>query len=158
MESKNKNSIKKISVMINKILGRNLNMGKYSDRLLLQKLVYIMQNLGLDSNYTFSWYIRGPYSPELANAYDEFSLKYPRGEAILGRKEKEIVEKMKEVFGIELNNSEKMELYASLVYLFKEEKIPLESLERVIKLRKPWFSSNEIKKGIEILRQLGVTT
>jgi len=41
----------------------------FSSRLKLQKLAYICKALGINLNYKFSLYIRGPYSPGLTNDY-----------------------------------------------------------------------------------------
>jgi uncharacterized protein YwgA len=42
---------------------------KFEDRLKLQKYVFIADHFGLNSGYDFSMYVRGPYSPELAEDY-----------------------------------------------------------------------------------------
>lgn len=44
---------------------------KLEDRIFLQKAIYIIQVLGIDLRFRFSWYIYGPYSKELTHAaYD----------------------------------------------------------------------------------------
>jgi len=50
----------------------------FNSRLILQKTVYLMREFGLNIGYSFSWYLRGPYSPnltrdtyELAKIYSE---------------------------------------------------------------------------------------
>ena len=73
--------------------------GSFEDRLRLQKYVYIMERLGLDLGYSFSGYLRGPYSPDLADDYyskadDVLNL---RTFHMLTEKEREVAEKMKEV-------------------------------------------------------------
>ena len=69
-------------------------MQKFSDRLKLQKFVYLLQAIGLDLGYSFSWYIYGPYSTELTRAGFQIeaferiqptTLKNPDQEAILRR-------------------------------------------------------------------------
>ena len=45
-------------------LGREVE-----DRLKLQKYVFIADHFGLNSGYDFSMYVRGPYSPDLAEDY-----------------------------------------------------------------------------------------
>jgi len=42
---------------------------EFDDRLKLQKIVYIAKYFDIDLGYTFNEYLRGPYSPELANDY-----------------------------------------------------------------------------------------
>jgi uncharacterized protein YwgA len=44
----------------------------FTERLILQKTVYLMQTFGLNIGYRYSWYLRGPYSPALTR--DAFSL------------------------------------------------------------------------------------
>ncbi|MHA1731449.1 MAG: hypothetical protein ACTSU5_05875 [Promethearchaeota archaeon] len=41
-------------------------MNNFSNRLVLQKTIYLIQKLGFDLGYRFNWYLRGPYSPSLA--------------------------------------------------------------------------------------------
>jgi uncharacterized protein YwgA len=48
------------------------NLQTFSDRLILQKTVYLLQAFGIYLGYQFNWYLRGPYSPQLAK--DAFGL------------------------------------------------------------------------------------
>jgi uncharacterized protein YwgA len=43
----------------------NFDLSTFKGRLVLQKTVYLMQSYGLYFGYKFSWYVHGPYSPEL---------------------------------------------------------------------------------------------
>jgi len=46
---------------------------EFSDRLLIQKLIYFVQFAGINLGYRHSWYLHGPYSPELTKtAYGYF--------------------------------------------------------------------------------------
>jgi uncharacterized protein YwgA len=49
------------------------DIGTFEGRLVLQKTVYLLQSLGFYLGYKFSWYIHGPYSPDLTK--DAFKLK-----------------------------------------------------------------------------------
>lgn len=43
----------------------------FSERLILQKTIYLMQTFDLFIGYHFNWYLKGPYCPQLAkDAYD----------------------------------------------------------------------------------------
>lgn len=59
-------------------LGVSSEGGTLEDRKRVQKAVYIGQMAGADLGYTFSWYLLGPYSPELAHCY--YSLRGGIGE------------------------------------------------------------------------------
>jgi hypothetical protein len=47
-------------------------LGTFSSRLQLQKQVYLLQSLGLPTEFSYNWYLRGPYSPGLTKvAFEE---------------------------------------------------------------------------------------
>ena len=48
------------------------NLYNFSYRLRLQKIVYLLQEQGINLGYTFSWYIYGPYSTALTK--DAFNI------------------------------------------------------------------------------------
>ena len=37
----------------------------FDDRLLSQKKMFLLQELGVNLGYTYNWYVHGPYSPDL---------------------------------------------------------------------------------------------
>ncbi len=37
------------------------------DRIILQKSIYLLKTLGYDMKFHFNWYLKGPYSPQLAD-------------------------------------------------------------------------------------------
>lgn len=37
----------------------------FDDRLLSQKKLFLLQELGVNLGYSYNWYVRGPYSPDL---------------------------------------------------------------------------------------------
>lgn len=50
------------------VFGKEFDVSNFSDRLKMQKMVYLLQNLGISvGNYNFIWYKHGPYSGELQN-------------------------------------------------------------------------------------------
>ncbi len=46
-------------------LGETSDISSVSERLRLQKAVYLTQALGLNLGYHYSWYLRRPYSTSL---------------------------------------------------------------------------------------------
>lgn len=54
-------------------LGVPINLQTFSNRLNVQKKVYLAQIAGTDLGYRYGWYIRGPYSTGLTQ--DAFALK-----------------------------------------------------------------------------------
>jgi hypothetical protein len=49
-------------------LGLGTNVDTFEQRLIIQKAVYLLQHFGLPVDWNYFWYIRGPYSTELARA------------------------------------------------------------------------------------------
>lgn len=51
--------------LVNRVYS-DFNMLGFDNRLKLQKFVYLLQEYGVNLGYSFSLYLRGPYSPEVA--------------------------------------------------------------------------------------------
>src|SRR6266516_1363166 len=47
--------------------GIPVRVGQFDERLLLQKGVYLLQEAGVHLGYHYRWYLRGPYSTDLAS-------------------------------------------------------------------------------------------
>lgn len=48
-----------------------ITLSEFDDRLILQKRIYVLQSFGLDLDYRYNWYVRGPYCPQLTeDAYE----------------------------------------------------------------------------------------
>ena len=56
----------------------NYDMSTFEGRLVLQKTVYLLQAHGLYIGYKFSWYVHGPYCPELTKEAFKLSPMYKR--------------------------------------------------------------------------------
>jgi len=71
------------SLIVGGILKRiysDFDMLTFSNRLHLQKIIYLVQAHGINLGYTFSWYLHGPYSTELTRQafnIDNFSNMKP---------------------------------------------------------------------------------
>jgi len=56
-------------------LGVEPELRTFRDRLLLQKGVYLLQECGMSTGFSYNWYLRGPYSPGLTEAAFEQAVK-----------------------------------------------------------------------------------
>lgn len=79
-----------------------LRMNDFTGRLRLQKLVYLFQVLGVDLQFRFGWYLRGPYSRGLAGV----GFELVRDENV-----RELVEE----YGLSPESSNRVELLKELV-------------------------------------------
>lgn len=85
------------SLVIGGILKRiykSFDMSSFSNRLKLQKIVYLLQQSDINLGYTFAWYLYGPYSVDLMR--DGFNLANFNRIAPVGFSEKTIENKFEE--------------------------------------------------------------
>lgn len=57
-----------ISGVFQDVMGRTANFGSFEDRLEMQKIIYLIHELGVScGDFSFRWYKHGPYSQQLQN-------------------------------------------------------------------------------------------
>lgn len=139
-----------------KILGMRLDLDDFDQKLIVQKIVYIAQKMGVKFDYEFGWWVRGVYSsPLTVDLYDinEQELNYTPT-----RFEEIFAEKLLNVAGAFKNKVRAFEIVSTVVYAqehkgMKDEK----KISEFIKSEKPWFTDEEIEvafKKTEELRTL----
>lgn len=163
-------------VLISDIMNqKKFKLGKTS----LQKLIYLLKSLyELPINYSYNFYIYGPYSSEVAgdldylDSIDILSVSFEdygnyrgfnitpnkKSKKIIERaenfikKNREKVEEIVEFYGGK--TARELELIGTIVYLIKEEGIAQELLVERIKELKPHFDETEIKSGIDDVKSI----
>jgi len=130
----------------------DVSLDKFNDRLRLQKLGYLVQALGASGGFTFSWYLRGPYSSSLTRMLYNAEEVGVLGKKIpLLKEEKDIIKNLKKLLKNELNDPRLLELYASVWYLLPKRTITDEDIKYVIETiskEKPKYTRSEVKNGI----------
>ena len=127
-----------------------------SDRILLQKKVFLAQDIGMPLGYGYSWYIHGPYSTDLtAVAYQVI----PEGvESIEGKRLKaryaEMIDRVNaleyKTNGMKIGVVPWYELIASIAYCYgKGYKGEKESIGK-IKETKPQFSEEQAQLAYNV--------
>lgn len=128
-----------------------------NNRILLQKKIYLAQDIGIPLGYGYSWYIHGPYSTDLtAVAYQII----PEGnESIENKNFREpyasMIKKVNnlendiERKGLKISAVQWYELLASLAYWIKRESRTNEDAIQRIKETKPQFSEEQIKAAFD---------
>lgn len=143
--------IEKIFAFFREIVGRPIRMKDFEDRLILQKLCYILKKTDNSVKYNFNWYIRGPYSPPLA--HDAFEYKGPV--PTLTQDELKNVKPIKKLLSDNVSDSN-LELLASILYLIKERKMSsYAELIHTMKLSKPCFTEEDISNGVKKIKEAG---
>ena len=125
------------------------------DRILLQKKIYLAQDIGLPLGYGYSWYIHGPYSTDLATvayqvvpegntAIENHSLKEPYASMVA---KVNSLEKNIDKEDLKISVVQWYELIASIAYWYKRgydtESMTIEK----IRSTKPQFTEEQIKAG-----------
>lgn len=122
-----------------------------NDRILLQKKIFLAQDLGLPLGYGYSWYIHGPYStdltsvayqiiPEGFDSIEKNSFKEPYATMIskVNALEEEIFQK-----GLQISVVQWYELLASIAYWNNRGYNTEEEVVAKIKETKPQFSAEQ---------------
>ena len=127
-------------------LGISSRVDTFQERKTIQKAVYLGQWTGVDLNHRFGWYLKGPYSPSLAEAYyhladeltandktpEKYQLKKP-----LRDKLKKIQPLLKVPKNIQLPKEEWLELVASCHFLRHVSKLTDGRADEILKEEKP---------------------
>lgn len=139
-----------------KMLGSEPKLDVLSDRKKLQKLVYLSQVVGIDLDFPFTWYIYGPYSPNLTRVV--FGEKQGSSSNFSdSTTNKRKIELLKSILGEMINSSDKLELIASLHYvltLAEKQKISEDKVKSTVKDLKPQFEKKEIEECLIIAKKL----
>lgn len=126
-----------------------------NDRILLQKKVYLAQDIGLPLGYGYSWYIHGPYStdltavayqiiPEGDTAIENHSLKEPYASMIT---KVNSLESVIDERNLTISVVQWYELIASIAYWYKRGYNTEEKALEKIHATKPQFTEEQIKAG-----------
>ena len=132
----------------------DVSLDEFDDRLRLQKIAFLAQKLGSTGNFTFAWYVRGPYSPSLTQALFQCDQAGELGKKPdLRSEEKQVIDKITELVGESgIDDSRTLELYASVWYLLPVSKAKsrnFDSVYRVMESDKPDYTKSEVKEAIE---------
>ena len=129
-----------------------ISMSKFNDRLYMQKLAYLVQEIQANEAHVFSWYVRGPYSPTMT---EQLFYHWERGTydraPRLDDSEASVRDKVHELLGDKIRDPLALELFASLWYLMPAAKISKEVHDNIIKtmcMEKPHFSRSQIQEAL----------
>ena len=127
-------------------LGIPSKIDTFDRRKTIQKAVYLGQLTGVDLSYRFGWYLKGPYSPSLAEDYyhlaDELEIgdedyKEYQLKKSLSTKLKEVRPLLKKPKEFKLKKVDWLELVASYHYLRRVRKLSDEAADEVLQRGKP---------------------
>ncbi len=145
-------------------LGIEAGIETIDQRVTLQKAVYLAQAAGVPLRYRYNWYVMGPYSPDLTRDYYALH-EQPQGNLESG---KSMV--LREPFastiaglrpamdlpsGVQLTQSEWLELLASVHYLRNRSAFTAEETQARLDAVKPHVSRHT-RQATAVLSELGL--
>ncbi len=138
-------------------LGITIDSSSFESRVKAQKLAYILQHILGSRLYAFNFYIKGPYSPELAKDYFEKKEDFKNGNSSYKPSKEEYgeLERIKPIIG--RLSVEDLEIIASLLFLEKVAGLDENKAEAELKRIKPHLRIEEIWRGNNTLKELLLT-
>ena len=150
----------------NGLILKGLQIKKYNtfnDRLMCQKKIYLLQELGVKLKYDYNWYIHGPYSPTLTSYmynnldvlnqfdYEDKQLKKEAENKI------NIVNEISRQCCKDLDLPSWYELIASIIYIRKNwtEEVTGSVYNTLIKY-KPKFTEEQFQIADECVKGMGI--
>jgi len=148
-------------------MEQKIIMTTFNERLMLQKKVYLLQQLGLHLGNSYGWYLRGPYSRDVTN--DGFYLetiqdKIGEVKQLLSEEEILVTQKLQGLINdarknISENESGNLELLASLHFVLKygypkpsSKKMAIAQLTQ----QKTKFTTDAGKVAMQLLEKYGL--
>ena len=130
-----------------------MSVDTFENRLRLQKLGFLAQEIGEEVGFSFSWYHHGPYSSSLAkmlymgNEVDAFT-----EEIELNEQENAVIVGLNTLLGENLNDPHVLELYASLWYLLPNRILferEIDLIKNKLREEKPQYNEEEVNQATE---------
>jgi len=125
---------------------------RYEHRIIAQKTVFLLKMKGIPLEYGFNLYVRGPYSPLLADHYYAHSddMKHFNTTETLEATEKESVRQLLDLFG---NKASLLEIGATYSYLITTCHLSAIDAFRTVKSMKSFYSTEQIVRGVNKAKQ-----
>lgn len=143
-------------------LGESPDISSVSERLRVQKAIYLTQALGLNLGYGYSWYLKGPYSTSLTQDYYQLADLIHAGDepaVKLNATAKQALQNVKGLLSkpddVKLSKPHWFELLASIHYLMKVSRKSEVDADAALRLSKPHVA-DYAARGREHLRTFGL--
>ena len=131
-----------------KILNYTPNVDKFEDRIIVQKVIFLLQIKKVEFGYDFNLYLRGPYSPDLTKDMFDQSDKFIENNTSSRKIEEKEIHQIKYLKYIISLDTSLLEVAATFAYFKKIEKEDADEATIKVKKMKHFISENKITKGI----------
>lgn len=145
------NQINKVIACLNE-LEFSPDIDKFEHRIIIQKVIFLLKLGGVNFNYDFELYIRGPYcrtlTKDIYNNKDD--IEKSNTDSKLTKSEKIIINRLKEKLSLKPSI---LEIAATYAYFIKIEELNhIESSNKVKKM-KHFFTVGRIYEGVSKVRE-----
>lgn len=134
-------------------LSMKADMSSFRERLRVQKVVYLLEQFGLQTRWGFSWYIHGPYSPSLAHElYQRRSVDFKGQE--LSERERRAIAKLREKLSPREMSASELETAAAIIYITRASQEAILSEDQLISRvmqEKPHLQESLIRRYVKKL-------
>ncbi len=153
------------ALLVLKELGIQRDMQSFTDRLMVQKSVYLAQELGVGLGHHYNWYLRGPYSPSLTqDVFDALDVKDADSvvdEWELDPDTRGKLSQLKESFTppSDLSDAHWLELLASAHFLISRKQVPTQDAGKLASHLKKFdkhFTKAQVQIALGRLQSIGL--
>ena len=130
-----------------------IDIDRFANRLRLQKLAFLIQEMGGGGSFAYYWYIRGPYSPSLTQMLysgDEVGAYEDAPE--LTAAELMTARKVQALMGDDIDDPLLLEMYASVWYLAPRRPLSEDDKASIIgrmESDKPHFKTEDVRAALD---------
>ena len=145
------NHVLRLTLGILHELGIRVDLSSFDKRLRIQKIVFLLQQFGSETNWEFNWYLRGPYSPALAHQLFDNAATRISFSGKLDEKAQKALSRLSHLIDVRGASSEELETAASVLYIMRTSKFPAGDQEKLISLvceLKPNLDGDLVKKYV----------
>lgn len=129
----------------------SIKLDHFDDRLRLQGLAFLIQEIGGRSDFVYFWGMRGPYSPALAQVLFSREGAACKNCPGISGSELDLAEKVRSLVRGKINDTLTLELYATVWYLAPERRLTKgerESIMKTMRQTKPHFSEGRAARAL----------
>ena len=145
-----------LGFILKQIPDFDFSMNMFSDRLRLQKTIYLLQAFGIYLGYDFSWYLRGPYCSLLAtNGFELESVYEHIPDDGKTQFQKNTVQKRFREFlqFVRDKTTAELEIAASLHYLKKTNYADDDKIKSKVETKQKQFTKEQINRMWEDMKK-----
>lgn len=156
----NNNKFPKAAVYLRALgLGAS-DVDSFTGRKRIQKVFYLLKQFGADLPFGYTWYLHGPYSPELTSTLFSGTDQSLASDIQIDKSVLQNVNNLRNFLADDFYSVDALELIVSLIYLIKHgPKQGYDTKQEIIQflmMKKPQFSREEVEKAWNKIVELGL--